>query len=126
MNMTKLFLMVGTIGGFLSVALGAFAAHALKELLTEQLLATFRTAVEYQFFHSLGLILIALVLSQKPEVKFLKVAGIAMITGILLFSGSLYILAFTGLTSFGIITPFGGLAFLIAWLYFSLAVWKTY
>jgi uncharacterized membrane protein YgdD (TMEM256/DUF423 family) len=124
--MTKLFFMVGTIGGFLSVALGAFAAHALKELLTEQLLTTFRTAVEYQFFHSLALILIALVLSQKPEVKYLKIAGLAMITGIVLFSGSLYILAFTGITSFGIITPIGGIGFLIAWFYFSLAVWKSY
>ncbi|MFT5452824.1 MAG: uncharacterized membrane protein YgdD (TMEM256/DUF423 family) [Enterobacterales bacterium] len=124
--MTKIFLMAGTIGCFLSVALGAFAAHSLKELLTEQLLTTFHTAVQYQFFHSLGLIMIALVLSQKPKVNYLNIAGMAMIAGIVLFSGSLYILALTGITSFGIITPFGGIALLVGWSYFSIAVWKEF
>lgn len=124
--MIKLFFITGSIGCFLSVALGAFAAHGLKKLLTEQLLTTFHTAVEYQFFHSLSLIIIALVLSQKPKANYLKVSGMAIITGIVLFSGSLYILALTGITAFGVITPFGGIAFLIGWIYFSMAVWQEY
>jgi len=124
--MTKLFFMAGTIGAFISVALGAFAAHSLKGQLTEQLLKTFATAVEYQFFHSLSLILMAVILAQKPNIKFLHIAGISILIGIVLFSGSLYILAFTGIRSFGIITPFGGIAFLIGWFYFALAGWKEF
>ena len=122
--MTKLFFMTGTLGGFFSVALGAFAAHGLKAQLTVQLLATFKTAVEYQFFHSLALILIALVLTIKPKTQYLNIAGWSMIIGMVLFSGSLYALVITGVKSLGMITPLGGVAFLIGWLAFSLGIWK--
>ncbi|PCJ51131.1 MAG: hypothetical protein COA74_01340 [Gammaproteobacteria bacterium] len=123
--MTKLFFMTGTLGGFFSVALGAFAAHGLKAQLTAQLLVTFKTAVEYQFFHSLALILIALVLTIKPKTQYLNIAGWAMIIGMVLFSGSLYALAITGIKSLGMITPLGGVAFLIGWLAFTLGIWKA-
>jgi len=117
--------MTGTLGGFFSVALGAFAAHGLKAQLTAQLLVTFKTAVEYQFFHSLALILIALVLTIKPKTQYLNIAGWAMIIGMVLFSGSLYALAITGIKSLGMITPLGGVAFLIGWLAFTLGIWKA-
>ena len=78
--------MLGTLGGFLSVALGAFAAHGLKAQLTVALLSTFQTAVDYQFFHSLAIILLAITLFLKPNQKLFKIAGIAFLTGIILFS----------------------------------------
>lgn len=124
--MARLFILAGTISGFISVALGAFAAHGLKEQLSPLLLNTFKTGVEYQFMHALALILIAIVMHIKPTIKLYQTAGIAFLIGILLFSGSLYILALTGLKYFGIITPIGGVAFLIGWVYFTLAAWKSF
>ena len=122
--MAKLFFMAGTISGFISVALGAFAAHGLKNQLTPQLLMTFKTAVDYQFFHALALILIALALLLKPDNKYFTKAGWSMLLGMLLFSGSLYALALTGISSLGMITPFGGVAFLVGWGLFTLGAWK--
>jgi len=114
--MSKTFLIIGSIGGFLSVALGAFAAHGLKSHLNPELLNTFHTAVTYQFFHSLLLIMIGILLMLKPNAKYFDYAGIAIIIGTLLFSGSLYLLVITGIKTLGIITPIGGTFFLIGWL----------
>ena len=122
--MAKFFFMAGTVSGFMSVALGAFAAHGLKNQLTPQLLTTFKTAVDYQFFHALALILIALAILVKPEVKYFSRAGWSILTGLILFSGSLYALALTGISSLGIITPFGGIAFLIGWVFFTAGAWR--
>ena len=107
--------------GGLSVMLGAFAAHSLKEHLTEQKLATFQTGTDYMGYHALALILVGilvLVLGE-PGKQALKKVGIYFTIGIFLFSGSLYALAFDGPRFFGPITPFGGLSFMIGW--FTLA-----
>ena len=124
--MTKLFLMLGSLGGLLSVALGAFAAHGLKSKLSESLLHTFQTAVEYQFFHSLVLLVIGILLIHKPNANTFKNAGYFVFTGILLFSGSLYFIALTSTTTLGIVTPIGGVFFIIGWLLLTIGSWKEF
>ena len=124
--MAKIFLLAGTIGGFLSVTLGAFAAHELKKHLTVPLLNTFKVAVEYQFYHSLALILIALTLLLKPETSQFQTAGWFIVAGIILFSGSLYTIALTNNSAFGPVTPLGGVFLLIGWFYFIWGAWKAF
>lgn len=111
----KLFISLGAFNAFIAVAAGAFAAHGLKNSLSESYLATFRTAADYQFYHALGLIVIGILLGNEYKQSTL-VSGWIMLTGIILFSGSLYTLALTGAKWLGMITPVGGLCFLIAWL----------
>ena len=120
----RLFLAIGAIAMFAAVGLGAFGAHALKEQLTPELLAVYRTGVEYHFYHALGLLAVGVVALRLPESKWLRASGWLMTAGILVFSGSLYALAFTGVRALGAITPFGGVAFLLAWVLFALAVIK--
>ena len=104
--------------------IGAFGAHALKDLLEQtQRLATFETAVKYQFYHALALILIALVQFNIRH-KFLGWAAKSMFVGVLIFSGSLYVLCLTNIKMLGAITPIGGLAMLVAWLLFFLAIFN--
>jgi uncharacterized membrane protein YgdD (TMEM256/DUF423 family) len=114
MNPLRHFLLIGAINGFLAVAFGAFAAHALKTLLSTGLLEVFQTGVEYQAVHALALLAVG-VLGQGGRSKALNLAGWAFASGILLFSGSLYILALTDIRWLGAITPFGGSAFLLGW-----------
>lgn len=109
-----LFIATGAISACLSVAFGAFGAHALKQHLSEPMLAIFHTAVNYQASHSLALILIGLLYAYRPLPLLLK-AGWFMLSGILLFSGSLYILSLSGIKLLGAITPIGGVALLIGW-----------
>lgn len=108
------FLALGAINGFLAVAFGAFAAHGLKQILSDGLLAVFETGVEYQAVHALALLVVGLLGERVPHPR-LKVAGWAFATGILLFSGSLYLLALTDARWLGAITPVGGTAFLVGW-----------
>ncbi|SDT88972.1 DUF423 domain-containing protein [Halopseudomonas salegens] len=122
--MAKWFLLLSAISGFTAVAFGAFAAHGLRGQLPANLLAAFQTGVQYQFWHTGALIGVALLLLQWSHSRLFKAAGIGYITGILLFSGSLYLMALSGITALGIITPFGGVSFLIAWLLFGLGVWR--
>ncbi|MEM9896488.1 MAG: DUF423 domain-containing protein [Bacteroidota bacterium] len=111
----KFFLVFASIAGFVSVALGAFGAHALQERLSQSgRLDTYQTAVQYQFYHSLALLAIGILLT-KYQNAALQYAGISMVIGILVFSGSLYILCFTGMRWLGAVTPIGGTFFLIAW-----------
>lgn len=117
----KLFIAIGCIAALLAVALGAFGAHALKARIAPELLSVYRTGVEYHFYHALGLILVGLAAFQLPDSAWLRSAGWAMLAGILLFSGSLYLLALTGLRWLGAITPLGGVAFLAAWGLFAAA-----
>lgn len=117
-----LFLTVAAASGFFSVALGAFAAHGLSKILSENLIRTFQTGVEYQATHTLALLAIAL-LPQKN--RWSKLAGWSLIAGIILFSGSLYALALSGIRSFGMVTPFGGLFFLIGWMCLFIYAWNT-
>ncbi|MCZ8513507.1 DUF423 domain-containing protein [Paenibacillus filicis] len=120
--MNRTFITIGAICGFLSVALGAFGAHMLKSILTPELLADYQTGVQYQMMHSLGLIGIGLASGHLKGSVHLRRAGWSMLAGIVLFSGSLYILSLTGVKMLGAITPFGGVAFLFGWLSFALAM----
>lgn len=105
------------IFGAIAVGIGAFGAHGLKAILEETgRIETFETAVKYHFYHSLGLFLIGILALVKPEWKGLNFSTICMIIGILIFSGSLYILSLTGITWLGAITPLGGVAFILGWL----------
>lgn len=113
--MDRFFLVAGSLSAFLAVALGAFAAHGLKGRLTPDTLVTFEVAVRYQMYHSLALIAVAWASSHWPQ-SSAGTAGWFFLAGILIFSGSLYILTITGLRWLGAITPIGGVAFLIGWL----------
>ena len=114
--MDRLFVVLGALSGFVSVAAGAFGAHALKQRLAADLLAVFETGARYQMFHALGLLAVGILLSRTPESRALVAAGWLFVAGTLLFSGSLYALALSGIRPLGAITPFGGLAFLAGWL----------
>ena len=110
--------------GFLAVCIGAFGAHALKDTLTNHdTLATFNTGVQYHFYHSLALLFIAQ-LASNNKCRHIKRSAVAFSIGIIIFSGSLYTLALTGIKTFGAITPLGGLAFLLGWLFLFLAKLK--
>jgi uncharacterized membrane protein YgdD (TMEM256/DUF423 family) len=107
----------GAIHGFLAVAFGAFAAHALKNVLDDYGATIWDTAVQYQMFHAVALILVGILMSKSifGEVKSLKIAMICFNLGIIFFTGSLMVLAFTGIKVLGAITPIGGVLFLISW-----------
>ncbi|MDP3180280.1 MAG: DUF423 domain-containing protein [Bacteroidota bacterium] len=105
----------------LAVLLGAFGAHALKKVLSPDMLAVYKTGIEYQFYHSLGLLLIGLIGFQIDS-KWLRWSGILLIAGIILFSGSLYALSISGIKVLGAITPIGGLSFVAGWICLAIAV----
>ena len=111
------FLSLGAVFGLFAVIIGAFGAHGLESTLTEQALSRYHTGVEYQFYHVTALLVLGILSSTHPTTpKLIKYSGIAFTIGILLFSGSLYLYALTGVTKFGMITPLGGLAFIIGWI----------
>ena len=122
--MTRFLLCSGAVSAALSVALGAFAAHGLESRLTADMLAVFQTGVQYQFYHSLGVVLIGLIAHMLKPTGLLTAAGLVMLAGILLFSGSLYLLTTTGIRSLGMVTPFGGIAFILAWLLLAVGIWR--
>lgn len=117
----KLCLLLGSLGGLIAVLLGAFGSHGLKEKLTPEMLAVWKTAVEYQFYHSLGLLAVGLLILQSHS-NLAGWSGLAFALGILLFSGSLYALALTGVKPLGAITPIGGLGFILGWCLLIAAV----
>lgn len=122
--MSKLFLVLASLNGFLAVSLGAFAAHALRERLTPELLNTFQTGVQYHMYHALALFGVGMLSLQFPNNNLVRAAGFLFMLGIILFSGSLYTLSLTGVRWLGAITPLGGVAFLAAWgclFWFALA-----
>jgi len=121
----KFFLILGSINAALVVLLGAFGAHGLKERLTAEMLAVYQTGVHYHLFHALGLLAVGLVATQIPASAYLKWSGWLMLAGIVLFSGSLYVLSVSGLRWLGMVTPFGGLAFILSWTLFVIAVLKA-
>ena len=122
--MFRTFLILGSINAFLSVALGAFGAHGLKSRLSEEMMQIYQTAVQYHMFHSVGLLLVGIVAQWMTNSSLLNWAGWSMAVGILLFSGSLYLMSVTGMRWLGAVTPFGGVAFLAGWLLLVLAVFK--
>ena len=127
--MHKLFLATGAFLGGLAVVLGAFGAHGLKKIVPAETVGTFQTGVQYQMYHALALILTA-ILFEKFSHSLLQWAGACFILGVILFSGSLYLLTAikaagkVGLEGAGIITPFGGLFFIAGWLLFLIAILK--
>ena len=112
--MDRTFLFFGSIAGFVAVAFGAFGAHALRNKLSVDMLAVFETGVRYQMFHALALLVTAIAIA-RFDGWVARAAGWCFLTGIVLFSGSLYALALTGVRTLGAITPLGGLAFLAGW-----------
>lgn len=124
-TLTKFLFLSCAFFGFSGVALGAFGAHALKARLGPDAMAIYQTAVQYQFWHALGIGLIALTLLHMPASATLKWAGVLMAIGVVLFSGSLYALAISGIRSWGMITPLGGATWLVAWTLFGWALWRS-
>lgn len=116
MNRSALFLFAASLSAFLAVALGAFGAHGLREILSVQQLSTWETAVRYQMWHALALAIIATLIERHPDNKLLAGSGWLMIAGMLFFSGSLYALCLTEQKWFGPITPIGGSLLLSGWL----------
>lgn len=114
--MEKTFFVLGSISAGLAVALGAFGAHALKTRLSPELLQTFETGVRYHRYHALALFAVAFALTQWPTSSWPVAAGWLFVIGIIVFSGSLYLLAVTGVRRLGAITPLGGAAFIAGWV----------
>ena len=128
--MHKRFVTTGAILGAIAVALGAFGSHGLKKIVDAETVQTFQTGVQYQMYHSLALLATGL-LYEKCSQKLIRIAGVLFIIGIILFSGSLYVLTagrageMNSLDKFGIITPFGGVSFVAGWVFLFLAAMKT-
>ena len=121
----RIFIGLGALNAFIAVAMGAFAAHALKESLSERYLSVIQTAADYQFYHALGLILIGLIYQQKQN-SLNALSGWLMFTGIVMFSGSLYVLGLSGAKWLGMVTPAGGVCFLVAWFILAFAhLWPS-
>jgi uncharacterized membrane protein YgdD (TMEM256/DUF423 family) len=118
--MDRTFLLAGAIAGLIAVAFGAFGAHGLRGRLTPEMLAVFETGVRYHMYHALALLLVAALAPRLPGTAIVA-AGWLFISGIVLFSGSLYVLAATGVTALGAITPIGGVAFLAGWAALAIA-----
>ncbi|MBZ5559783.1 MAG: DUF423 domain-containing protein [Acidobacteriia bacterium] len=112
--MDKTFLLIAGVAGFIGVGFGAFGAHGLRGRLTPEMLAVFETGVRYQMYHAFAILAVALALA-RGDGSLVRIAGWLFTAGIVLFSGSLYLLALTGVTILGAITPLGGLAFLAGW-----------
>ncbi len=121
--MGKTILMIASVLLALAVSLGAFGAHGLKSQLSTDMLQTYKISVDYHFYHALGLLFIGILAVSFPS-ELLKWSAILIIAGIILFSGSLYVLAISGIKWLGAITPLGGLSFIAGWVLLFLAVWK--
>lgn len=123
-SMARLFLLFGALSGFLSVGAGAFGAHALKQRLSPELLSVWHTGATYQMFHALALLAVGLWIARAPHAA-LTWAGWLFAVGTVLFSGSLYALALSGVRVLGAITPIGGLCFLAGWLNLAWAALRS-
>lgn len=116
------FLISGLILLLLAVVLGAFGAHALKALISAQQLQVWRTANDYQFYHALGLLGLGIWSSQQTASRWIKLSGYSLLLGVLVFSGSLYAMVISGISWLGMITPLGGILFLLGWMFWLIAV----
>lgn len=124
--MAKFFLLLGSLSSMLAVMIGAFGAHGLKKILEENAkIEVFTRASQYHFYHSLGLLALGLLAFKLPEAMMLKSSAWAMVVGIVLFSGSLYAYAVTTNKVFVVITPIGGLAFVVAWALMAWTIFKS-
>jgi uncharacterized membrane protein YgdD (TMEM256/DUF423 family) len=117
-------LISGALMALVGVAVGAFGAHGLRPLLSEQMLNVFETGIRYHLFHAMGMMVVGLSLTYAP-IRCLQFAAGAFFLGILLFSGSLYALSISGVRMLGIITPLGGLCFIVGWGLLAWGYWKS-
>lgn len=122
--MSRIFLMLGALFAFLGVAAGAFGAHSLRDVVSSHYLNVFETGVRYQMYHAIGLLITGLMLDRRED-TYIRFAGWMFVTGILLFSGSLYILSLTGKSWVGAITPFGGVSLLAGWFLLMLGIFTS-
>ena len=118
------FLSLGALFGLLAVIIGAFGAHGLEASLSEHALARYHTGVEYQFYHVMALLVLGMLPSTHSS-KLIKFSGFSFVAGIILFSGSLYLYALTGITTFGMVTPIGGLALIAGWAFLLIYAFKN-
>ncbi|RKZ43653.1 MAG: DUF423 domain-containing protein [Gammaproteobacteria bacterium] len=123
--MAKFYLALGSINALLVIIIGAFGSHGLKAKLTVDNMAIYQTAVQYHFYHAVGLILVGLIAWHIPNSNYLRWSAWLMVMGIVLFCGSLYTLSITNIRWLGMITPFGGMAFILAWLFLSIGIIKS-
>ena len=119
----KVFIILGAVNAFIAVALGAFGAHGLEGKIPDKYLETWNTAVQYQMFHAAGLLIIGL-LAGKVSSPLINWSGWLMFIGIIIFSGSLFVLSVTQIKVLGAITPIGGVSFLAAWVLMIIAAYK--
>lgn len=124
MERLKTFIILGAINAFLAVALGAFGAHGLEGQVEQKYLEIWKTGVTYQMFHATGLLIVGVLLGRLPANALLSWSGWMMVIGIILFSGSLYVMTLTKISILGAITPLGGLSFLAAWILIVVAAVK--
>ncbi len=123
--MNRFFLLSGAVIGFAGVALGAFGAHAFKPMLEASgRLDTFETAVKYQFYHALALILTGILFKDFGSAS-LRYSGMATLAGVIVFSGSLYLICFTGIKAFGAVAPIGGTLLLVGWALLFWTIFKS-
>ncbi|WP_185268020.1 DUF423 domain-containing protein [Halopseudomonas xiamenensis] len=122
--MARVFLPLAALSGLTGVALGAFAAHGLRARLPEGMLAVFQTGVQYQLWHTAALIGVGLLLLRQPENVLFKASGGLFVLGTLLFSGSLYLMTLAGLR-LGVVTPMGGVCFMLGWLCFGVGALRV-
>ncbi len=122
MESYRLFLVLASLNGLLATGLGAFGSHALKGRLSDYAMSVFQIANQYQFYYTFGLALVGVLLMLRPELSLLRVSGWLMFSGIMVFSGSLYILAISGVKILGAITPIGGLCFIVSWVFIAYAM----
>ncbi|MGV8095599.1 MAG: DUF423 domain-containing protein [Mangrovibacterium sp.] len=123
--MSKAILLTGAALLALAVITGAFGAHILKPKLPDDMMQVYKTGVEYHFYHALGLLLVGILSIQFPS-GLINWSGICLMLGIVVFSGSLYLMALTGIKWLGAITPLGGISFITGWVLLFLAIWKNF
>lgn len=124
LTVPRWFLLLGAANAALAVLLGAFGAHSLKARLTTDMMAVYQTGLQYHLFHALGLLAVGIAAKQIGNSAWLRGSGWLMLAGIVIFSGSLYVLSTTGWKWLGAVTPLGGIAFIAAWVLFAMAVMK--
>lgn len=124
-TMTKFFLFLGSVNMVLVVVLGAFGAHGLKERLSPEMMAAYQTGIQYHFYHAAGLLIVGILSFFLQMSSLIRWSGFLMVVGIVIFSGTLYLLSVTGARWLGAITPVGGTAFVVAWFLLAIACLKA-
>ncbi len=124
--MDKFFVFLGSVNAFLAVALGAFGAHGLKSRLSPDMLDIYETGVKYHLAHALGLILIGILAHLMTRTELVNLSGWLILAGIVIFSGSLYVLSISGVRWWGAVTPLGGLSFLAGWALLAIAALRSF